>query len=358
MHMVSGWGDASRRWQLDASASGGTASGASPRGRGAPGRAKIVARQRVAGRGARARVRRHRSGGPRRAAWAQALGALPARADEVNGDAARKFRLLEEGGPELGARRAGLGVAIAEGGDALHAGGGGFIEPGLLMLLGRQQQDGETEPEHDSEQEHGNALLLCWFCKSAPPRAIADKRVFRAKGEPATGGKISANFIGSPGRHGAQARARAAVKPSLAMGLEYEKRRGGSRRTVDDAAACAPSTLSISLAGAGGRLQCPLSPTATRAGWRRGRDPGRVGAAADDAQQGGGAGQRRAPCAQQGGPRQAWRASGARQTGVGALGCDRDLRRRAKERRRGPRHRACDPARITPAGLWQPDRRR
>ena len=41
---------------------------------------------------------------------------------------------------KLGAGGAGLGVAVAEGGDALDGRDGGAVEPRLLALVGRQQQ--------------------------------------------------------------------------------------------------------------------------------------------------------------------------------------------------------------------------
>src|SRR5262245_1433776 len=68
--------------------------GACARRWGAPGRPKVLAHERIARRGRRAWLRRHRAGWPH--ASRRAIGALTARADQVDGDAAREFRLLEE----------------------------------------------------------------------------------------------------------------------------------------------------------------------------------------------------------------------------------------------------------------------
>src|SRR4029450_3869727 len=154
------------------------------------------------------------------------VAALAARGDQIGGDAGAELGLFHERRPKFRTRRAGLGIAVAEGGDALHRRRRGFIEPGLLFLLGGQEHYGQSDPEYDPEQKH-DALPPRWLSSAAAgaiARSIADKGIAPAKPPSAIGGKIIANFM--PFLRARRLLA-AGVNSSLANGLEDQASASG-----------------------------------------------------------------------------------------------------------------------------------
>src|SRR5262249_33984909 len=82
------------------------------------------------------------------------------------------------------------------GGETFDAGGSRFVELGLLVLVGRQQQDQHPQPEDDPEQKHGSACASQKTKRAAlaaPVPGIAGKGVGKAKSPSPRAGKISAN---------------------------------------------------------------------------------------------------------------------------------------------------------------------